>query len=60
LPNNNENATIAFCQKFWHPNWPQALPADVKDHLAGCEEMVGKANENKWLSLVEFKSAWLM
>jgi hypothetical protein len=20
LPNNNENATVAFCQKFWHPN----------------------------------------
>jgi hypothetical protein len=20
LSNNNENATVAFCQKFWHPN----------------------------------------
>jgi hypothetical protein len=20
LPNNNENATVAFCQKFRHPN----------------------------------------
>jgi hypothetical protein len=30
LSNNNKNATVAFCQKFWHPNgallglWPVA------------------------------------
>jgi hypothetical protein len=23
LSNNNENATVAFCQKFWHPNGAQ-------------------------------------
>jgi hypothetical protein len=23
LPNNNENATVAFCQKIWHPNGAQ-------------------------------------
>jgi hypothetical protein len=23
LPNNNENATVSFCQKFWHPNGAQ-------------------------------------
>ena len=50
----------SYLYKHAHDWQHQALPADVKDHLAGCEEMVGKANENKWLSLVEFKSAWLM
>jgi hypothetical protein len=23
LSNNNENATVAFCQKIWHPNGAQ-------------------------------------
>ena len=41
----------------WHHH---ALPEDVKDHVVSCEEMVGKACDNKWLSLAEFKSAWLM
>ena len=36
------------------------LPADVKERLAGFEEMVGKVDENKWFSLVQFKSAWQM
>ena len=38
----------------------QALPADVKERLAGFEEMVAKVDENKWFSLVQFKSAWQM
>jgi len=38
----------------------QTLREEVKDHVVGCEEMVGKACENKWFSLAEFKSAWLM
>ena len=38
----------------------QALPADVEEHLAGFEEMVGETEENKWFSLAQFKSAWQM
>jgi hypothetical protein len=46
--------------KHAHDWQHQALPADVKEHLAGLEEMVGKVDENKWFSLVQFKSAWQM
>ena len=33
LPNNNENATVALCQKFWHPNKPQSEGHDATRSL---------------------------
>ena len=59
LPRVSQNRE-KYLFKHAHDWQNQALSEEVKDHLAGCEEMAGKACEAKWFSLADFKSAWLV